>query len=555
MRYHICIFSSKDLYSLQRIFVTMLETPSLIDTEVIERRDYQLNIFHEVKDKNSLVVLPTGLGKTAIAVYLVADIVEEEKKVLIMAPTRPLCQQHLEFIKDSTMLKDEDVILITGELYGQKEREGLWKEECKVFVATPQTVNNDLHLLPISEFGLMVFDEVHRAVGDYAYVEIAKACKEDIQFLGLTASPGSSFKKLVEVCYHLGIEHLETRQEEDQDVEPYVGERRLDWIEIEKSEELETMERWLNSMLQEFLDDLSDYTKQARNMKAENVGKKALIETQETLQKRIKKGKGNKGYLFHAMSLTSASIKTAHLKELLLTQGIDAAHRYLLRLQEEDDRSSKYVKKKEEFGLLNDKLLDLKAMPVETNPKLTETKKILREELSGGRAMIFAQYRDTVDYLIQELKQLDDLEPARLIGQADKGDDAGMNQDEQKNTLKAFREGTNNVLVCTRIGEEGLDIPDTELVIFYEPVPSAVRSIQRKGRTGRDRSFGKVYVLISKDTKDEAFYWKSRHAEKEMFEHVYRLKKELEKEEHHKKVLDKLMDKEVREQSTLEKFG
>ncbi|MEF8873403.1 MAG: helicase-related protein [Candidatus Thermoplasmatota archaeon] len=533
----------------------MDKIPSLIDTEVIERREYQLNIFGEIKEKDSLVVLPTGLGKTAIAMYLVADSVEDGKKVLMMAPTRPLCQQHLDFIEDSTALKDEDTGLITGELYGQKEREELWKEDREVFVATPQTVNNDLHILPLSEFGLMVFDETHRAVGDYAYVEIAKACKGDMQFLGLTASPGSSFEKLIEVCYNLGIEHLELRTEEDEDVEPYVADRRLNWIEIEKSEELETMERWLNSMLQEFLDDLSEYTKQARNMKAENVGKKALIETQETLQKRIKRGKGNKGYLFHAMSLTSASIKTAHLKELLLTQGIDAAHRYLLRLQEEDDRSSKYVTKKKQFGLLNDKLMDLKAMPVETNPKLTETKKILTEELSEGRAMVFAQYRDTVDYLIKELKQLDGIEPARLIGQADKGDEAGMSQKEQKSTLEAFKEGTNNVLVCTRIGEEGLDIPATELVVFYEPVPSAIRSIQRKGRTGRDRRAGKIYVLISKDTKDEAFYWKSRHAEKEMFEHVYRLKRGLEKGDDPEKVLEELMDEEVGEQSTLEKFS
>ncbi|MFW6144687.1 MAG: DEAD/DEAH box helicase, partial [Candidatus Natronoplasma sp.] len=359
----------------------MDEISPLVDTEVIEKRDYQLNIFQSIKDKDSLVVLPTGLGKTAVAFYLICQRVEESEKVLMMAPTRPLCQQHLDFIRDSTGLDEEDTELITGELYTQEEREEIWKKDYDVFIATPQAVNNDLHLVPISSFGLMVFDEVHRAVGDYAYVEIAKACKEKVQFLGLTASPGSSFEDLVEVCYNLGIQHIEVRTQKDEDVEPYVGERRLDWVEIEKSEELQKMESWLDSMLQDFLEDLSDYTRQAKNMKAENVGKKALIDTQENLQKRIKSGKGNKGYLFHALSLTSASIKVTHLKELLLTQGIDAAHRYLLRLQEDDDRSSKYVKKKEEFDLLSEKLLDLKAMPIEMNQKLTETKKILREEL------------------------------------------------------------------------------------------------------------------------------------------------------------------------------
>lgn len=532
----------------------MDEISPLVDTEVIEKRDYQLNIFQSIKDKDSLVVLPTGLGKTAVAFYLICQRVEESEKVLMMAPTRPLCQQHLDFIRDSTGLDEEDTELITGELYTQEEREEIWKKDYDVFIATPQAVNNDLHLVPISSFGLMVFDEVHRAVGDYAYVEIAKACKEKVQFLGLTASPGSSFEDLVEVCYNLGIQHIEVRTQKDEDVEPYVGERRLDWVEIEKSEELQKMESWLDSMLQDFLEDLSDYTRQAKNMKAENVGKKALIDTQENLQKRIKSGKGNKGYLFHALSLTSASIKVTHLKELLLTQGIDAAHRYLLRLQEDDDRSSKYVKKKEEFDLLSEKLLDLKAMPIEMNPKLTETKKILREELKEGRAMVFAQYRDTVDYLVREFQRLDGIEPAKLIGQTDKEGDEGMSQDEQKSVLERFRKGVYNVLVCTRIGEEGLDIPSTELVVFYEPVPSAIRSIQRKGRTARDQRPGKVYILISKDTKDEAYYWKSKHAEREMFEHVYKLKKQLEEGDEPEEVLERLMDRRVRTQSSLEEF-
>ncbi len=531
----------------------MSEIPSLVNTEVIDRRDYQIDIFHEVKDKDSLVVLPTGLGKTTIALYLISSHVEKNEKALMMAPTRPLCQQHLEFIRESTLLDDQKVGLITGELYSQKEREELWIGETEVLIATPQTVNNDLHLLPLSDFGLMIFDEVHRAVGDYSYVDIAKACKDKIQYLGLTASPGSDFKKLIEVAYNLGLEHVEIRTEVDEDVEPYISERRLNWIEIEKSEELKEMESWLDSILQDFLEDLGDYTGRLKNIRPEKVGKKALIETQEDLQKKI--GKGGKGYLFHALSLTSASIKTIHLKELLLTQGIEAAHNYLLKLQEEDDRSSKYVKKKEEFDLLAEKMLDLKAMPVETNPKLVHTRDILRDEMDGGRAMIFAQYRDTVEYLMEELSRVDGIRPAKLIGQADKGEDQGMNQEEQKKAIKEFKEGQNNVLICTRIGEEGLDVPSTDLVIFYEPVPSAIRSIQRKGRTARDQRPGRVFVLISKDTKDEAFYWKSKHAEKDMFEHVYRLKRALEEGKDPEKVLEGLMDEKVRRQSNLENFS
>ena len=40
-------------------------------------------------------------------------------------------------------------------------------------------------------------------------------------------------------------------------------------------------------------------------------------------------------------------------------------------------------------------------------------------------------------------------------------------------------------LVATSIAEEGLDIPEVDLVVFYEPIPSEIRYIQRRGRTGR----------------------------------------------------------------------
>ncbi|MBS3789466.1 MAG: DEAD/DEAH box helicase family protein [Candidatus Thermoplasmatota archaeon] len=525
---------------------------SYIDPDTLEKREYQVNIFENIKEKDSLVVLPTGLGKTIIAVFLICWKLESGKKTLMMAPTRPLCKQHLDFLLDSTSLNENDIELLTGELYSPEERKEIWEGDAKIFLATPQTVNNDLHEIPIGSIDLMVFDEVHRATGDYAYVEIGKACKEKMQFLGLTASPGSSLDKLVEVCANLEIENIEVRKETDDDVEPYVSEKIMEWTELEKNEELVVMEEWSNSLLEEFIEELSDYTKQARNLKAEEIGKSVLIDIQEDLQERIKKE--NKGYLFHALSLTSASIKISHLKELILTQGIDAAHRYYLNLLDDESRATKYIKKREEFDRLGEKLMDLKAMPVEINPKLNETKKILREELEDGNAMVFAQYRDTVEYLVKELERMEDIFPSRLVGQSDREADHGMSQDEQGKVLESFRDGETNVLVSTSIGEEGLDIPSTELVIFYEPVPSAIRSIQRKGRTGRNSNLGKVHVLLTEDSKDEAFYWKSRHEEKKMYDHVYELKKELENSENPKSMMRSLKTRLKVSQSDLEDF-
>jgi len=505
----------------------MSDIPSLIKKNALEEREYQVKIFENVKEKDSLVILPTGLGKTIIALFLICWKLKQDKKALMMAPTRPLCRQHLDFLLDSTSLKEKDVELLTGELYSPEKRKEIWKGEAKVFLATPQTVNNDLHEIPVSSIDLMVFDEVHRATGEYAYVELARACREKMQFLGLTASPGSSYDKLVEVCANLEIENIEVRKETDDDVESYSSEKMIEWTEIEKSEEIEVMENWSNSILEDFIEELSGYTKQARNLNVGEIGKSTLIDIQENLQKRI--NQENKGYLFHSLSLVSASIKISHLKEMLLTQGVDAAHSYYLKLLDDESRAAKYLNKKDEFDRLGEKLMDLKAMPVEINPKLNKAKSLLRDKSNDGNAIVFAQYRDTVDYLVEELRRVEGIFPSSLVGQSDKGTTEGMNQDEQEKVLEDFRDGKTNVLVSTSIGEEGLDIPTTELVIFYEAVPSAIRYIQRKGRTGRDGNIGKVHVLFTEDSKDEAFYWKSRYGEKKMYDHVYKLKKELDK--------------------------
>jgi ERCC4-related helicase len=54
-----------------------------------------------------------------------------------------------------------------------------------------------------------------------------------------------------------------------------------------------------------------------------------------------------------------------------------------------------------------------------------------------------------------------------------------MSQEEQSAVLESFRNGEFDVLVATSIAEEGLDIPEVDLVVFYEPIPSEIRYIQR----------------------------------------------------------------------------
>ena len=91
-------------------------------------------------------------------------------------------------------------------------------------------------------------------------------------------------------------------------------------------------------------------------------------------------------------------------------------------------------------------------------------------------------------------------------------------------SVEEFKIGKINILGATSIAEEGLDIPEVDSVIFYEPIPSAIRHIQRRGRTGRQEK-GKVIILVTKDTRDEGYRWSAHHKEKRMHRILKDLKK------------------------------
>ena len=101
-----------------------------------------------------------------------------------------------------------------------------------------------------------------------------------------------------------------------------------------------------------------------------------------------------------------------------------------------------------------------------------------------------------------------------------------MSQKEQIGMLDKFKGGEFNTIVMTSVGEEGLDIPSVDLVIFYEPIPSAIRHIQTRGRTGRQEK-GRVIILMAKDTRDEGYRWSAHHKEKRMHKTLDKIKNKL----------------------------
>ena len=146
--------------------------------------------------------------------------------------------------------------------------------------------------------------------------------------------------------------------------------------------------------------------------------------------------------------------------------------------------------------------------------------------------MIFTSYRDSVDLIFNQLTKLG-ISAGILIG---KSGVTGLKQKKQIETVQNFRDGLFRVLVATRVGEEGLDIAEVNQVIFYDNVPSSVRFIQRRGRTGR-KDTGKLVVLIAKNTIDETYYWIGRRkmtAAKSMGEQMTQVLEKNQETKHHK---------------------
>ncbi|MBI4141482.1 DEAD/DEAH box helicase, partial [Candidatus Woesearchaeota archaeon] len=205
-------------------------------------RLYQETILSTCVQKNTLVVLPTGLGKTGIALLMTAQRLKNypTSKILFLAPTKPLAEQHLQTFKQNLEINDDKLVLFTGEVPPEK-RAILWKNAQIVF-STPQGLENDVinNAVNLSEVSLLIFDEAHRATGDYAYVFLAKQYNKKAnnpRILALTASPGSDLQTIEDVCKNLHIEDVEIRTEEDPDVQPYVQEMEINTRKVELPED------------------------------------------------------------------------------------------------------------------------------------------------------------------------------------------------------------------------------------------------------------------------------------------------------------------------------
>ncbi|MDP2925630.1 MAG: helicase-related protein [Nanoarchaeota archaeon] len=515
----------------------------------INPRKYQKEIYENCKDKNCLVVLPTGIGKTLIALML--SIYTQKKhpgsKTLFLAPTRPLAEQHLVYFKKHLPELFAEMTLFTGKINPEKRKE-LWESSDIVF-STPQCIANDIrnNLYNLTEVSLLIEDECHRCLKNYAYTYIAEKYKEQSKnpkILGLTASPGTDKKTIEQIAKNLKIEAIELRTRESEDVKEYLQELEFEIIKIDFPKYLREIVDLIRKLYGKKIEELKN-----RKLLFEPPTKTNILKLQSKIMMMINSGNKHFNVLVGA-SVCAQAIKLSHLIELLETQTLYTSLNYMKSLFEQSNNNQsqavKKITKNPDFNQAFIQLNELIAKNIE-HPKLSELKKIIENsimESPKNKSIVFTQYRDTTQKICKELNSIPGIISNVFVGQTKKRD-SGLSQKEQQAIMNEFREGKINVIVSTSIGEEGLDIPEVNSVIFYEPIPSAIRKIQRAGRTARLMK-GKLVILMTKDTLDEIFYYASRAKEKKMYRSIESIKKDMD----NGITFDNVKEKEILEKQT-----
>ena len=488
----------------------------------VEARAYQLEGVAEALECSTLLVYPTAAGKTAVSVMVIAEVIANGGKAVMIAPTVGLVEQHKGTLTN-WLAEGVSISTLTGSTTRDK-RGAVWNSS-KVVIATPQVFHNDIlsGLIDPSTLEILIVDEAHHSVGSHA---MGKSCDEFIirggnKILAMTASPGYSKIHVEALCRRLGINRIHTRSSTDSGLKRYLSDLELIEVRVEVPEELVELASPLKQWQEGLIDTERRLGRYVHGGKVTYVG---LSSAMERARGAISRGDGT---AFASVSRLALALTLNHLINHILSQGVGAAREFLRRKSSEASSSKKSTR-----AFLTDKrVADLRkkidALD-EVHTKIGTVRRLVSERLRRSpesKIIIFANFRDTVASIHMALEGIEGASPLRFVGQSKKLE-GGLTSKEQIQTISEFKQGVGNILVATSVGEEGLDIPSADLVIFYEPVGSETRTIQRRGRTGRRRQ-GDVVVLIAEGTRDEAAAVASHRRESAMMKSIHAVRRAL----------------------------
>lgn len=466
-------------------------------------REYQMGIIKTALFHNTLVSLPTGMGKTFIAAVVMYNFYRwyPMGKIIFMAPTRPLVAQQIEACHSIMGIPKEMTFEMTGNI--PPEQRYLAWNKYRVFFLTPQVLANDLshNKCPSDTFRCIIVDEAHRATKDYAYVQVLKRLAEEnrvIRIVGLSATPGTNVEAVTEVIKNLNISRLEFRTDESPDVAKYTNKKDVECISVKLTNTILDIRTKFLMIYDKYLKRLKQY--HALNGNVANLTKFQIFSAkQKFLTSNIARDmpKSLIGCLINDFTIC---MSLAYALELLTIYGVKVFYLQSLEMKE----SHKCLSNDADFqNLLHSINKELNSQDLTwSHPKLFELKKIVQNYFgyknveASSKIIIFCQYRLVVVEVFELLKTFgSSVKPVMFVGQSLK-EKGGLRQKEQLEVMSRFKSGDFNVLIATSVAEEGLDIGDVDLIICLEANKSPIKFVQRLGRTGRKRS-GKCVTLLT----------------------------------------------------------
>lgn len=432
-----------------------------------------------------------------------------------MAPTKPLVMQQLVACHKLMGIPDVDSVILEGSTPKEK-RYSLWKQK-RVFFCTPQTVLNDLVSddLDASAIVLVVFDEAHRATGNYSYCQVMQALETRagcgaFRVIALSATPGSDKRAIQNVLYNLNIEHIEVRTEDDEEIVEHTHLKHVEFIDT-KTPLLSIEERAIRAMHAIMASSATTLCSLGVLISDDCSGITNHV-IEEALARRNRLALSQSSLTETNDCLDVLRLLVKWRSELRCNGPASLRQQLARKTQADEQHCRRHVEQSSAYanlvGILHNASSSRHVKQL-SNPKMDSLKQVLEEHFSrkgvgDSRVIVFCHLRLTVAVVVDELASLGTIRASAFVGQSSKQQAEndptvnmcrGLNQREQKEVLERFNRGECNVLVATSIAEEGLDIHEVDLIVFYDSVASPVRLVQRMGRTGRKRS-GRVVVLV-----------------------------------------------------------
>nr|XP_043613922.1 DEAD-box ATP-dependent RNA helicase FANCM [Erigeron canadensis] len=488
--------------------------------ENVPVRDYQLSITQTALFSNTLVSLPTGLGKTLIAAVVMYNYYNwfPEGKIVFAAPSRPLVMQQIEACHKIVGIPQDDTTDMTGQI-SPSNRVSLWQTK-RVFFVTPQVLEKDIQSGSCvgKQLVCLVIDEAHRASGNYSYcVAVRELMAASVQFriLALTATPGSNHQTIQQVIDNLQISCLEHRSESDPDVTPYVHDRKIELIKVEMGKDAIEVNSLLLRVMRPYVDKLKSY-RVFPNRDYQTISPIDYINARDEFRKAPPKDLPQHRCR-EVEGFYSTLITLSHIRKLLSAHGIHPTF-VMLEKQLEQGSFAHFMSRNEDFHKAKVVMQQYLSHGAHS-PKFSKMLEVLVEHFRNNdpqksRVIIFTHYRESVRDIMSSLATIGEYaKAAEFVGQTSGKTLKGQSQKVQQAVLEKFRAGLFNIIVATSIGEEGLDIMEVDLVISFDANISPLRMIQRMGRTGR-KSKGRVVVLACEGSELKGYIRKQAISKK-----------------------------------------